>query len=515
MQKNARPIRISLENFQGKKISLNSGLMAFSRLDSLNITEETEHIILGLGPMGQDDDWPAPELVNAKRVFYLECAEFSKTMQEQGKKQGVVQKIPEHWQSISSTELLPLLQGRAIWWYRQNMQFNPQFWADILGKVQALLLRGGVSVTSSNSVMVAGNEQQLLYKEICTAFEGLGFEVSTVQDDLQKNLANAQPQLFFSINLRGLDPEGQNFALLQALNIPVAIWFVDNPWHILSSLRLPWWKDAKLFVTDASFIPELQRQGAKYVYHLPLAASQHMWNVSEQESQNKNVQAASEAGCIFVGRASFPEHASFFAAAKVPEQVLDEAFALLEKGERPHFHWWQERLGVELWPSNAVRSAGFGAEECARQQRVMWLRALLTVKPVIFGDSESWAKFLPEASADVFYPSLDYYTELAPVYRAAKCVLNVTSLLLPEGLTQRHFDVWAAGGFLFSNSTEGLDIFPKDLSKAISIANPDELANKIRTLSLSKREELILAWQECIQSEHSYAKRMSFVLDKL
>ncbi len=506
MQK--RPKRISINNVQGKKTTLNSGPDAFA---SLKVSGGDEHIILGLGPMLNENlhhTFPKPELANEKsKVFYLECADFATAVRHEGGQQS----IPEHWQSISQEQLVPLLSGRSIWWYKQNMHFYPEFWASILGMVQAWVLRGQDKIAQKKSVFVAGSEQQLLHKEVCMAFAELGFFVHTAED-MRHILEYEQPALFFSINLRGLDREGADFALLQALGIPVAIWFVDNPWHILSSLRLPWWKDATLFVTDASFIAELKKQGAKYVHHLPLAASQHMW---QAKRQTEATHLAQEAGCIFVGRAAFPDNAQFFAAAKVPEDVQAKAMDMLNAGRRPHFHWWQEHLQISPWPGHAVRCAGLGAEECACQQRVMWLKALLAVNPVIFGDSETWVQLLPQANTHIFYPYVDYYEELADVYAAARAVLNVTSLLLPAGLTQRHFDVWAAGGFLFTDITEGLDIFPKSLTDFISVEHPSNLANKIKNLGVAQRAELISAWQEIISAEHSYTKRMNFVLNVL
>ncbi len=509
-----RPMRLSLTNEQGKKITLASGKLAFTRLDGPRFSPQ-EHIVLGLGPLNHahdlDDCLPHSDLKNAYcKVYYLECPDFSQALADM----NAPQNIPSHWVKVSVEELLKLLDNRAIWWYKQNTHLFPDFWSPILGQVQAKLLYAGQSHTRSNSVYVAGNKQLLLHQEICLAFTKLGYAVHEGKD-LQSVLIAEQPSLFFSVNLRGLDNEGVDFALLQALNIPVAIWFVDNPWHILSALRLPWWKQARLFVTDDSFIPELKKQGAKHVYHLPLAAAQHMWQ-PERSIGNMNtrqaVQAAQNASCIFVGRAQFPEHAKFFAAAKVDPAILNEALAKLRKGEQVHFHWWQERLQLGTWPGHEVRQIGYGAEQCACAKRVLWLRKLLPIKPIIFGDSVAWQSFLTEANPDIFYASLDYYTELAVIYHVAPCVLNVTSLLLPAGLTQRHFDVWAAGGFLLSDNTAGLDIFPERLTKYIRISHHQELTKTIRNLDEKTKNELTLAWQELIKTEHSYEQRMNFVL---
>ncbi len=513
-----RPTRLSLTNEQGKKITLASGKDAFTRLDGPRFGPK-EHIVLGLGPLGslyQGQDLnktlPHAELENTQcKVYYLECPDFIEALVNI----DAPQQIPAHWEKISIEELLGLLSGRAIWWYKQNTHLFPDFWSPILGQVQAQLLYAGPRREQCKSIYVAGSARQLLHQELCLAFANLGFAVHE-GEDLRNLLMTKQPSLYFSVNLRGLDHEGVDFALLHALNIPVAIWFVDNPWHILSALRIPWWKQAKLFVTDASFIPELKKQGANHVYHLPLAAAQHMWKPEHtigSMNTRQALQAAKNTSCIFVGRAQFPEHSRFFAAAKVDPAVLNEALAKLNKGERVHFHWWQKRLHLKTWPGHDVRQIGYGAEQCACAQRVLWLRKLLPIQPIIFGDSVSWQRFLPEASVDTFYANLDYYTELAAIYRVAPSVLNVTSLLLPAGLTQRHFDVWAAGGFLLTDSTEGLSIFPKELTKYICVNHPQNLIKSIRNLNEKTKQDLRLAWQEHIKTNHNYEQRMSFVME--
>ena len=43
---------------------------------------------------------------------------------------------------------------------------------------------------------------------------------------------------------------------------------------------------------------------------------------------------------------------------------------------------------------------------------------------------------------------------------------------MSEALTQRHFDVWAAGGFLLTDRTPGLDIFPRELVEPIVLRPP-------------------------------------------
>ena len=107
-------------------------------------------------------------------------------------------------------------------------------------------------------------------------------------------------------------------------------------------------------------------------------------------------------------------------------------------------------------------------------------------------------------------PPVDYYGTLPRLYRQARLTLNVTSLLLPAGLTQRHFDVWMAGGFCITDATPGLDIFPKRLAAEVSMPHPSALPALCRRLEDDPRlrDDLAAAWRTCITEAHTYSHRL-------
>jgi hypothetical protein len=295
--------------------------------------------------------------------------------------------------------------------------------------------------------------------------------------------------------------------------VQVAIWLVDNPWHVLSGLKAPFWKQADLFVTDASFIPGLQRHGAERVRHLPLAVCRH-W-----AAQPHRPQPDLAGRLVFVGRSEFPSKAGFFAGCRVDPALWRRAASGVEAGpasEMPDFFWWVRELGLErLWPGRNVRLAGFGAEEAARLRRTRYLRAAATAAPtIVYGDAGWDAQALGPVQRR---EPVDYYGPLASIYKDAAFTLNVTSLLLPAGLTQRHFDVWAADGFLLSDATPGLSIFPKELAETIAVARPAGLVERIETLQNDPdlRRDLAGAWRALVLAEHTYDNRVARVLTSL
>ncbi len=545
-----RPQRLRMADFRQKAFSLDGGKASYTRLDRPKDThaQPTAHIIFGMaglwGLAQTDLFFPSQNTP----LYAVECEEFFTGLTPEQKQS--LPPLPKHMQRIQPEDVPALLTKEpcaALWWYGHNTRLFPDFWWPILGQVlaQSHAMTYEKNTTTGKPVILLGvTPNQLLEQELTLAFTALGYEVMPVRkggfsqvhrqtniaqnphealrDVLTEVLHSGRVALFFSLNLQGLDAHGQDYALLHALRIPVALWFVDNPWHVLAALRLPWWKKCAILVTDASFIPALLQEGAEKVLHIPLATAQHMWQAQEeahkaQYRNNNNILAATKPACIFVGRAAFPQKERFFAAAKVPSELFAMAQKHIIAGEHaPHFHWWAKAMQVHsFWQHAQLRHVGLGAEQSAQCQRMHWLQSFLPHHVAIFGDATLWQKLLPQAPTHVFHENVDYYGELSALYAAAPAVLNITSLLLPAGLTQRHFDVWAAGGFLFSNTTDGLNIFPKELVQAMAFSRAEDAKSAVQHMSHSTKEELKMGWQEHLRAKHSYEIRMKFVLENI
>lgn len=507
--------RMRIEDELGRPQTLACGPEAYARLDGPEAGEDgtPRVLLLGLGP---EPRTAARLLANASEVLWLECPDFAEAMD--AAIPGRRRDIPPAWEEISPSAAARAARGRQVWTWRQGARLFSAFWGPVLGAVRAELLRGGPAPHAERAVILPGDEKHLLHRELAGAFAAAGFAVRQTDGDdpaaLRALLRRERPALCFSVNLRGLDANGETFELLRACGVPTALWFADNPWHILSALRLPWWKDARLHVTDASFIEPLRRAGARSVRHLPLAFCPDMARAAPKKT------VWTDGSLAFVGRAAFPARQRFFAAARTAATDMEAALALLEAGGEPDFHWWTQRLNASLWPGHGVRGAGLGAEICAALQRARWLRAALEHDPRglrVFGDRENWEALLPGAPNLIWRDAVDYYGALPSIYAAAPYTLNVSSLLLPAGLTQRHFDVWAAGGFLLSNPTPGLSIFPEELVREMRVDSPAALPAALTRLERdsSLRLHVGLAWRQHVLNAHGYAQRVAAVAEGL
>jgi len=495
-----RPIRTRIVNELGNAQTLPDDIGQFEIVPG-----GPDTTFLGLGP--RPDNLPGL-FPNIKNVRFVESPDMERQIEQWA------DKVPAGFTRIEPKEFSPeLAAGNTIIRYCPGLKAFPSFWGPLTARtaVSRMPLTG-----KSKVVWLPLGENDLLGKELTMAFEAKGYRVRPVDreilerspgTELPELLKHETPELFFSVNFKGLEPFGLGFNILREAGVKVAIWMVDNPFNLLTSVKSGYWKDARLFVTDHSFIGPLIEIGARWTTHLPLAACPELF---AKGGTLPDFAHGIEDKLVFVGRSEFPKKNAFFAGLTPNHRLLDEAVNMLDHGERPDFHWWQEHILAQPWPGNEVRHVSVGAEVAGYAWRV---RCLATVGPnaIIFGD-DKWGH-IDEIAAQV-RPLLDYYAALPAVYRTASVSLNITGMQLPAGLTQRHFDVWCAGGFLISDANPGLRIFPDDLTNAVIFSKPNEIPQLFERFQheTTEKRDLREAWREIILREHTYHNRIATVL---
>jgi len=499
MSRTERPERLSIRDEAGRERTLAAGKDAFAVSG-----QGTEPFFLGLGP---DPAVAAACLPPGREAAYLECPAFAAAMPPPWQAA-----IPTQFQALAPEDLTPGRIARSRFYlYRQNLRLFPSFWGALWARIQlALLPAPPARPDGAGPVLLVRTAGGLLEPELARGLTALGRTVTALPAEntvtvLREILAREAPALFLCVNGAGLDADGLCPALLAAAGVRLAVWFVDNPFHVLGRFRAPFWKKAHLFVTDDWFVPKLRELGADSVHHLPLAASRHFFTARP---------ASDPAGqALFVGRSAFPGRDAFFAGCQPPKPLLETARTMLAHGERPDFGWWAHQLGSpRLWPGKAVRRVGCGAEMAGLSWRSACLAALAETLPLaLYGDA-GWRELLPAAQ---LHGPVEYYAGLAALYAGAAVTVNLTSLLLPHGLSQRHFDVWAAGGMLLSDATPGLHLFPDALTRPMTFRHPGEIADRARDLAGNARlrAELTAGWRELIAGEHTYERRLARLLD--
>lgn len=384
-------------------------------------------------------------------------------------------------------------------------------------------------------VVLPDSGAELLRQELALGFAQAGCRVSRVAPGALHDgqnpqslarLADAGPFLLFSVNFQGLNPLRQTLELLERCGGRAAVWCVDNPWNLLAGARDPRWKGLPLFVTDESFVEPLKAHGAAFVRHLPLAAS--FESFGPNAAREKAFPPPEDlAPFVFVGRSAFPGKDAFFAGQETPEDLRQRAESMLPQGQRPDLAWWERQLGCApgaFWPGKAARPPALGAENANLAWRGLCLEAAARAGLDkrgrgeypgldVFGD-EGWRENLPEGAR--LRPPVDYYARLPGIYARAEYSLCLTSLQLPAGLNQRHFDVWAAGGVCLSDATPGLRLFPEELTRPIRFRKPGDIGPLAKRLEASgKKAALAADWRRHLREWHTYAHRAQSVLDAL
>lgn len=487
-----RPTNIQILDFAQNKVTLSSHSGYWKQLRKNAANQKA--IILGLGPTGQ----PAlPELAQYDKIYWLDAPDISRQLD---------QAPPDDWQKISCKDAIGLAPICDLYFYEPGRKIAPNFWGKLLAQLELAALPHW---QKSKAVWLPGSESLLLHSELQHSLNQLGYQEIITQQDIPSAMElaalfnQATPQLAISINFRGLDGKGDIFRLLEALKIPLAIWLVDNPWNLLSAIPLPWWQETNLFVTDQSYVNDLKAYGAKNVFFLPLAASFHMFGCEGSGKQSP----------LFVGRSEFPDKQKFFAGIKLDTATCDLALQMLTNGEKPDYHWWQKQLNSTLWPGKENRKVALGAEELSLRNRMAWIKAGLEHQLRIVGDA-NWRNLLPNAT---ILPPVDYYGKLPALYANASWTLNVTSLQLPCSLNQRHFDVWAANGFLLTDKTPGFAIFPPELTEPVALTEPSALSQRIAWLEQNPelKKEIRKSWQTEIRQKHLYTHRIQKILEAI
>ena len=389
-------------------------------------------------------------------------------------------------------------------------------------------------------VIIPDTGAELIRGEITLAFAGLGIPVTRVHPDkladpsseqgLPALLEGRDKTLLCSVNFQGLQQMKATLALLEQHQSRAMVWCVDNPWNLLAGVRDPRWRSLLLFVTDETFVAPLRANGAERVFHLPLAACPASFGPHPQRDA-AFPPPDDLAPIVFAGRSAFPGKESFFSGIQAPPALLLEAAAMLQQGERPHLSWWEDRLACDplsFWPGKKARLPALGAEESSLSWRALCLRESAAVgrrlrmsrnSPEttgldVFGD-EGWRTLLPPESR--LRPPVDYYARLPGIYAAARYSLALTSMQLPAGLTQRHFDVWMAGGCCITDNTPGLALFPEELARPVTFTRAQSIGEVVRALEAapSRRESLRREWREYILRHHTYRHRAQTILEHL
>jgi spore maturation protein CgeB len=312
-----------------------------------------------------------------------------------------------------------------------------------------------------------------------------------------------KPDMLLTINHIGFDADNSMGQLLDEIQMPVAVWYVDSPFLLFDGYFLPAAKVSSVFVWERQCVATLRACGAEHVQHLPL-------------------------GCDLEKFA--PPQATGLCSARWPVSFVGNSMVyaeqkwrkLLLRTEVKQGKAWAAQLAADRQPYAAL----LGTPQPPRDRRVTelayatwvgtglyrqrYLQALAKQTLHVFGDA-GWAKVLPQAHA---HPHVWYGAALAQVYSQSLCSFNATSLQMPTAVNQRVFDVPTAGGLVLTDAQA--DVFELFAADEITVyRSPEELLDLVAYFSAHPTERLqrIAKGQARVAREHTYDHRLRTLLD--
>ncbi|MBC8432297.1 MAG: glycosyltransferase [Desulfobacterales bacterium] len=380
-------------------------------------------------------------------------------------------------------------------------------------------------------VLLLSSDQSMIYHDLIDGFKSLEWETSvelfgtgrhnepTAHEKLALRIRSYEPQLVLSINQNGLDLDGYILAALKQAGINVVVWYVDNPFALISGDNRQMVKDASLLLCfDSSYVENLQEQTGVTAAHLPLGTN------PKRFSPPQSPHFGPEWDIVFVGNLDLDMVRRQRSALERDQpfliRLVDNAVKKIASDSfrynKDLFKFEAQSLGID-WDN-----LPFGLQErvcivtetdASAQKRLFMVSVLGDNKIKVVGDSE-WRQFI--LPGRLLQP-VDYLKGLCGIYQKSKINLNISRLQLRATVNQRIFDVPAAGGFLLTDKTFELEQYLQPDKEVGVFENAGELKDKVNYYLANEKERIAISAsaRRRVLNEHTYAHRMSKIIRML
>ncbi len=364
-------------------------------------------------------------------------------------------------------------------------------------------------------------EGQIFEPEIIRSLTNRGAQVSTIKTAINKSISHLaalesihshNTDLIISTNNKGSDKNGLILEAAFQAQIPWATWFLDNPRFIVSDSEDAADKNGIYFCWDYAGCDECRMLGLRNVYPLPLATDLNNFSPGKGDPYLTG-------RIVYVGSPSFGNEHKYFAGLFRNSQarLIVDYFEkiVLEKRKLPSAEALSSGFD-DLKLQNA-----FNAEERKRlpafilyrtnlKYRIAALTKLADLKPIVFGDG--WEGLLPETIE--IRPFVNYYNDLATIYRSDAVHLSLTHLQMYHYPNQRVFDAGACGSIVLGEHLSGwAELFGTKYDDLV-FENLDELLDKAHNLLCSPHQRAQQGEQLKLDiiRQHTIAHRLEHML---
>lgn len=337
---------------------------------------------------------------------------------------------------------------------------------------------------------------------------------------LARRVRDFAPQVILACNVEGLGYSGIFPALAETLGAALAAWLVDHPPRDIDAVIPPDLARAILFSYDRAHADDLARRGYPHALHLPLAtmparfdppgASRPQPPIAIGYAGNLFAEQVDEARRDILSRVAMVSDIS----AAFVEDMAREGIAYFADptadSESP-WAWVADRLAREK-PDLADALEGPLAALIAHAASAR--RRLHLARVVDQGDLHVWGRGWKDAVAPERCHAPVPYDRLHSVYRSCRVNLAVPHAQSVDSVTQRAFDVPAAGGFVLGQWRPSVaDLF--DVGEELAVYRSDEEARDLAAhyaADCESARQIAQKARKRVLAEHTYAHRLTTLL---
>ena len=355
-----------------------------------------------------------------------------------------------------------------------------------------------------------------IYPELIRNLEILGHRVvrvpvgentTGVVRGLLEGLVQYKPDCVLSVNHIGFDTHGQIGDLLEALEFPVAVWYVDSPHFVISQSKkgMPAREVSSIFLWEKALLKTMEQHGAQDVTYLPLATDPSLFAAKASTLHRE---------CVFVGDSM--EYALSTWDKKLNKRgkkIAQQIAQMLTENRQVPLMDLLTHARKNLSKKYCWEAVAKGTWLATANYRGALIKAAHGGDLQIFGDP-GWRRVLPGAN---YQGAVKYGPMLADIYRSSRINLNATSLQMPTAVNQRVFDAPAAGGFVLSDAQSAVEEHFELGKEAVVYRDAEEMVELIAyyTSHENERAKVIEHAQKRILAEHTYVHRLGVMVRHL
>lgn len=337
--------------------------------------------------------------------------------------------------------------------------------------------------------------------------------------DVAKRMISFKPDFVLTVNGAGLDNDGFFAYLCSYMQLPLVIWYVDEPFVVPEWGRKFIPETTVGFTFDRFYEKRLREWGIPWVYTLPLGANaERMLGYARSGSDKENHSNS----VSFVGSLDYAKieylmeniSATWTDIAPCVIDVLEEAIYQYRLNPRRETEEivrdCAERLACEFkFPDGIVKQMvlSFVDREASFRLRYETVEALKPFGIAVYGE-EFWEKVV---GREFYKGRIGYYSDqIARLYKSSKINLNISKYQLKTTVNQRVFDCALCDGFLITDFKEDIEQYFEIDKSIVVFFDLDDLKNKVAFYleNESKAREIVEKGKETILNRHTYEHRL-------